>query len=395
MIRAALLLLLLAGCRPAPAPVAPDLPTDAISAAAEAHRQAQRLVGLGLGVVHEGRVAYLGGFGWADRERKEAFNPQRSRVRWASISKSLTGSVAARLWERGELDLDSPVSALVPSFQPPAALFEDGTRRPLPAPPRPTLRQLLNHSAGVQGYGDGAVNPTPDEDELHDPAVNTGFAWALERWMTAPLVAEPGAEFIYSTMGHNLAGAAIGAAVAKPGEAVDAAFLRAVSESLQGSGAEGVQPDRHLEPASNRAQGYVLRDDMSVGISHDADVSWKAPGGGFLSTVQELAAFCAHLAGDGLVGQRGKAELWKQPVLADGSTSYYGLGFGVGGRDDRRRVEHNGGQEKARTRLVLYPDEKLCIVAMTNTETGSNRFPIDLTPLTEQVEDLIRASVGM
>ena len=47
--------------------------------------------------------------------------------------------------------------------------------------------------------------------------------------------------------------------------------------------------------------------------------------------------------------------------------------------------------EKAQTRIVLYPNERLCIVAMTNTDTASARYPIDLTRITEGVEDRVRA----
>ncbi len=50
------LLLLLCGCR-APAPAAPTLPVTQWNGVAEAHRMAQRLVGLGVGVVVDGRVA--------------------------------------------------------------------------------------------------------------------------------------------------------------------------------------------------------------------------------------------------------------------------------------------------------------------------------------------------
>ena len=64
--------------------------------------------------------------------------------------------------------------------------------------------------------------------------------------------------------------------------------------------------------------------------------------------------------------------LWSkdsEKKLADGKATAYGLGFQVGpAPGGRRRVWHGGSQEKTRTALVLYPDEKLGLVVMTNSE---------------------------
>jgi CubicO group peptidase (beta-lactamase class C family) len=157
-----------------------------------------------------------------------------------------------------------------------------------------------------------------------------------------------------------------------------------------GTAAKGIRPDRTVDPGSNRATGYLLLEDGSVATAGEKDVSWTAPGGGFISTVEQLAAYCGLVAGDAL-SVESRRVMWTAPTLVDGSTSYYGLGWGVGGRDDRPRVEHNGVVEKAQTRIVLYPNERLCIVAMTNTDTASARYPIDLTRITEGVEDRVRA----
>mgnify|MGYP002633748645 CR=1 FL=1 len=388
--RLLLLLLLLVGCRPqAPAP--PPLPVAQFSGISEGTRMAQRLVGLGVGVVVDGRVAYLGGFGEADHEAGQPFDPQTSRVRWASLSKSLTGVLAARLHEQGRLDLDAPLDRLWPAYKTPTKRLLNGA--PIDVePPLITLRMTLRHLAGFPSYEDFNEDPTPSLARRHDPKVNTGFLWALADWADAPLQHPPNTAFHYTTLGYNLAGAAIGGAVAEEGEAPDVAYFRAVREMLAGTPAAGIRPDTHLSPAPDRAQGYALLDSMGIAISRDQDVSWKAPGGGFLSTTQELAEFCALLVGDGLVGDVGKSELWATPVLPNGESSYYALGFGVSRASGQLRVEHNGGQEKARTRLVAYPDEGLCFVAMTNTETASSRFPIDLTPLTEQLEEALRGS---
>ena len=373
----ALLALLLCGCsRPAP-PAGPVIavPAQELATVAQQELARQRLVGLGVGVVMQGTVAWLGGFGYADKEAGTLLDPTVHQLRWASIAKTVNGTLAARLAVGGRLELDAEARTLWDQ-----------------APIGPTVRQLLTHTGGVMSYTDGSVNPVPPLSKQFDPGVNTGFLWALERWVAEPLVAVPGTAFRYSTLGHNLAGAAIGLAGGEPGEPADLSWHTSVRLMLHGTPAEGVGPDKEWAPRPHRAEGYRLADDGSVVPSAKVDVSWKAPGGGLISTVQELAAWCALLAGDTLLPPEAKAIAWAPTPLADGTLSDYGLGFGLGERDGRKTVEHDGGQEKARTRLVLYPDEGLCFVAMTNTESASNRYPVEMRRVTDRLEDVIRAS---
>jgi CubicO group peptidase (beta-lactamase class C family) len=55
------------------------------------------------------------GLGLADVENHVPCHPY-TVMRIASISKSMTMAVVARLWEEGKLDLDKPVQHYVPSF---------------------------------------------------------------------------------------------------------------------------------------------------------------------------------------------------------------------------------------------------------------------------------------
>ena len=53
--------------------------------------------------------------GFADVENRQPCNPE-TIFRIASISKSITMTTVAKLWENGDLDLDKPVQFYVPSF---------------------------------------------------------------------------------------------------------------------------------------------------------------------------------------------------------------------------------------------------------------------------------------
>lgn len=55
------------------------------------------------------------GIGFSDVENRVAIGPENV-FRIASISKSITMTIVAKLWESDKLDLDAPVQKYVPDF---------------------------------------------------------------------------------------------------------------------------------------------------------------------------------------------------------------------------------------------------------------------------------------
>src|SRR5262249_22039155 len=65
----------------------------AVDAAAQAELEKQQLVGLAIGIIKGGKIAYLHGYGLADREHKTPVIPQ-TVFNWASNSKPLAAVAA-------------------------------------------------------------------------------------------------------------------------------------------------------------------------------------------------------------------------------------------------------------------------------------------------------------
>ena len=78
-----------------------------------------------------------------------------------------------------------------------------------------------------------------------------------------------------------------------------------------------------------------------------------------------MARFYGAMARGDLLTSEGRAELWREGMLADGSQTYYGLGWGTyhRWRDGRWSVGHSGGGSSW-TRY--FPDEDLIIIALSN-----------------------------
>ena len=80
--------------------------SNRIDQAVEAEMNRQNAVGVAVGVIRDGRIAHLKGYGLANRKSETPVDTE-SMFRWASISKPLTALAAMQLWEEGKLDLDA------------------------------------------------------------------------------------------------------------------------------------------------------------------------------------------------------------------------------------------------------------------------------------------------
>jgi len=146
-------------------------------------------------VTHAGRLAALRAFGRFVYDESLALLPKGTgnlAVRpetlfdLASVTKAVaTTTMAAILYERGLLELDAPVSGIVPEIS-----GEDPRRKQI------TFRMLLAHSSGLPAYEKLFLRAQTREELL-----NAAFSTAL--------TAEPGTRAEYSDIGFIILGAAL------------------------------------------------------------------------------------------------------------------------------------------------------------------------------------------
>jgi CubicO group peptidase (beta-lactamase class C family) len=156
-------------------------------------------------VTHQSRVIALKAFGnfiYPDEDEPGAPSLSRSLRQGgefdvipstlfdlASVTKVVATTTAAMLlYERGLLDLDAPISAVVPEFL--SIGPKDPRRNDV------TLRMLLAHSSGLPAY-EKLFLKTRTRDEL------------LHAAFTTPLTADPGIRAEYSDIGFIILGAAL------------------------------------------------------------------------------------------------------------------------------------------------------------------------------------------
>ena len=335
-----------------------------VSSAFSQEFESQELVGAVIGIVQGADIIWLEGLGYADLDEQILLSPQQHRFRWASLSKGLTAYAIMQQVEEGVLDLDVSISEYMDYLQPEMYLPEECTEldcaEMIPADREDiSLRLLLSHTAGIQHYQNGVSVPVPSTIEAANPDINTGMEWALELFIENPLVHIPNSDFNYSTFGYNLAGVVLEKGAGRTlAEMVE-------TEIAQKIGITTLSPDYYWDPEPDRVMGYDLFNGNVI-QSANFDVSWKLAGGGFQSTVEDLARYCAMLLGNELLSEENKEEeLWKP------SLSSYGFGFYI----YEGTILHTGAQQSTRTALLIDRNQELCYVAMSNS-TWADPFDI-------------------
>ena len=310
----------------------------------EGELEKQGLVGVALGIIVDGEIAYLKGYGLADRENKIPVT-RKTLFRWASISKSLTSVTAMQLYEKGLLDLSRDVRSYTPEFPDKKALISP--------------RDLLCHQGGIVHYNNGKLIRTErDYDTLHP---FESVILALDTFRESPLVNQPGGKFSYTTHGFILLSAVIErAGKEKFASQVETRISRPLCMTT-------LQPDYQWKDIPHRAVGYRKKNKKVV-LTTNTDVSWKLGGGGFISNIDDLALFAKGLINGKLVKPETEKLMWTPQKLKNSKPTAYGFGFKIKGAGKDLEVAHNGGQEKTRTRMVLFPRKRMGVVVMSNSE---------------------------
>jgi methyl acetate hydrolase len=139
-------------------------------------------------------AVYTGAFGTRRADGSEAMTPD-TMFRIASMTKVVTSVAALQLHERGQLDLEAPVEAIVPSWGDVRVLDGfDGDQPRLRAPAtQATVRHLLTHTSGLS-YWIWNADTTRYEELTGQPNVASGTLACFSQ----PLVRDPGTRFEYS-----------------------------------------------------------------------------------------------------------------------------------------------------------------------------------------------------
>ena len=190
------------GPAPAPggAPIAPlTLDTTRIAGALSAMVADGRAAGAAVLIWKDGKEAYFGSAGFADREAGRPMS-RDAIAQIYSMTKPVTGVALMQLWEQGKFGLDDPLSRYLPAFASMRVYAgKDAAGQPIyrPAARQITVRDIMRHTAGF-AYGAGET-PVHDAYVKADPlALSNDLVEMGRRLATVPLLFDPGTQWSYS-----------------------------------------------------------------------------------------------------------------------------------------------------------------------------------------------------
>jgi len=119
-----------------------------------------------------------------------------------------------------------------------------------------------------------------------------------------------------------------------------------------------------------RTRFYSLDSSGEITNADFLDSSYKIPGGGWLSSADDMAQFEVALLNDKLVARSTRDLMWTPLKTADGKEDSYGLGWRIGKDVGVPDVEHSGSQQGTSTFLMIVPERRAGVVVLINLEDG-------------------------
>ena len=315
-----------------------------IEAAVSKFMATTHVPGLSIAVVENGETEWASGFGFADLENNAPAS-EHTLFRLGSISKSLTATGAMELVQQGKLDLDAPVQKYCPSFPQKSAPI--------------TTRLVMGHLAGIRHYKTNSQDdPEVGNTKHFDDPIQAG----LDFFKNDPLLSALGTEFHYSTQGYTLVGCAIeGASHEKYTD-----FMQ--KSVFQPARMDHTVPDNRFTIIPYRTRFYQKTESGTVENADFLDSSYKIPGGGYISSAEDMAQFEVAMLHNKLINAKTAELMWTPLKPTDGKPDKYALGWGTSNENGILYVGHNGGQQGCSTSFFLAPEKNAGVVVLSNME---------------------------
>jgi CubicO group peptidase (beta-lactamase class C family) len=345
-----------------PMPLSPAR-VDSIDRLVKRFMVAQRVPGLSMAIVLDGRLAWSKGYGFADLENRVAASDS-TMFRCASMGKTMTATAAMQLVEAGRLDTTADMRTYCAAFP---------SKRWVITP-----LQLLEHTSGIRHYGG-----PHDDDEQYSTIHYASVSAALAPFKDDTLAFQPGTRWLYSTYGYDVLGCVIEGASGMP--LLD--YMR--SHVWQPAGMMLTRDDDPRAIVPRRASGYAMAGGR-VQRARMADMSNRMAAGCYLTTVDDLAKFIVAVLDHRLVSAATFQRMIAPTRVPEGEQPSYGMGWGVETEPwhDDWYVFHGGSSPGVSGALTVMPRHRFAVVFITNLEDIPGQARGDLA------EDVTRLVLG-
>jgi beta-lactamase class C len=314
----------------------------------------RQMVGLAIGVVENGEIRFLKGYGVTQAGGSEQVTPS-TVFRWASLSKGVAADMVVRLAADGALALTDPVSRWATSVRLPG-----GTEHTV------TVADILAHTTGLFAHAE-------------DPRLEEGMDPHLLRSSMALLhnTCAPGTCHAYQNVLYDASSEVVERVTGKPfGQVLRERFFAPLGMTTASS------TRAELMASRSWARGHVGGNPQTFEISESY---YRVPAaGGVNGSIQDLSIWM--LANMGLAPDVLTPDMLRQlqspRINTPGenrrrrrfsdrtASTQYGLGWRVMDYAGHRVIGHHGGVKGYRSMILFDPALRAGVVVLWNSATS-------------------------
>ncbi len=330
-----------------------DIDYAALDARLKRLAEKPAVVGLAVGIVENGRITFLSGYGEELAGSGQKVTPQ-TVFRWASVSKGVAATMVAKLAEEGKLSLNAPVSQYSASLKLPGGMEN-----------RATVGDLLSHRLGL--YRNAYDNKLEEGQDTR---------FLRQTLAQLNLICQPGTCWSYQNVAYDGSSEIVERVTGKPyAEAVREYLFDPIgmtSASLTREGLVGA-PSWARPHNAGRKPLEVL------------DTYYRVPAaGGVNSNIKDMALWMVaqmgqmpgvlsptllHTIHAPLVKTPGERRRLRKFLERLGDAGY-GYGWRSYNYAGHRIVGHRGGVSGYRSLILFDPQRKSGVVALWNSNSN-------------------------
>ncbi len=313
--------------------------------------QRSEMAGLAIAIVEDGELRFIRTYGVIDRDTNVPVT-LGTVFRWASVSKTVAGTLAATFANEGLVDLDRPV-----------ARYQTTLRLPEGAESRLSFQQLLSQQTGLtKNAFDGQLEDGQDPGLLRASLAS------------APLQCQPGSCHTYQNIAFDAASEILEHAAKRSyPDAVSERFFLPLGMNSASFGMTG------LTKAKDWARPHSGRMVRTV-----KEAYWRVPAAaGVESNIVDFARWMQATMGDrpdvlsetilriAQTPRVNTAPIYAGELRQANSEAHYGLGWRSFKYDGNVLVGHSGAVDGYRATLIFDPAARVGVVAMWNSNWGT------------------------
>ena len=317
-------------------------------------------------VVRNGRPVFRRGYGVTDLRTLRPIDA-KTNFRLASFTKQFTAMCIMLLARDGKLHYDDHLTDFFPEF---------------PAYGKSiTVRNLLNHTSGLEDYGELLMKQYPDTPPEKVPQIlDAGVLKLLEQQTSGKFA--PGTKWEYSNSGYAVLAMIVEKVSGRPfGQFLHERIFVPLKMKTTLAYEKGKNEVPHRAYGHSKNDGAWRETDQSPTSAVLGD-------GGIYSSLDDLAKWDRALRDHTLLSE---AEMrpaltpvqpTDAPSKLDDRAVSYGFGWFLDPYQGHKRMSHDGGTIGFRTTIQRFPDDKLTVIVL------ANRTDIDPEELALKLADL-------